>query len=91
MHVRLPNSFIKRDQWINLCIDLNSITEECFSKNSKNQTNGGRVRSRGDSESRSIAKKGNAKLNNEAALLYQAASPNVTMNSRNGFKSIEYV
>jgi len=31
MHVRIPNSCIKRNQWVNLCIDLDSFTRECFS------------------------------------------------------------
>lgn len=30
MHVRIPNSFIKRETWLNLSIDLNSITKEVF-------------------------------------------------------------
>ena len=32
MHARIPNCFIKRDQWINLCLDIQSFTKECFSK-----------------------------------------------------------
>lgn len=31
-HCRMPSSFIKKDVWVNLCIDLNSIVEECFSQ-----------------------------------------------------------
>ena len=30
MHVRIPNTFIKRDTWLNLCLDLNSIAKEVF-------------------------------------------------------------
>ena len=32
MHARIPNAHIKRDQWINLCIDIQSFVKECFSK-----------------------------------------------------------
>jgi hypothetical protein len=32
MHSRIPNSLVKRNQWINLCIDIQSFTNECFAK-----------------------------------------------------------
>ena len=53
MHARIPNCFIKRDQWINLCLDLQSFTKECFSKPSNPPT---RTRSR-EVESRSKVQK----------------------------------
>ena len=32
MHARIPNSSIKRNQWLNLCIDMQSFLNECFGK-----------------------------------------------------------
>ena len=32
MHVRIPNSMIVREKWVNLCIDVNSFINGCFSK-----------------------------------------------------------
>ncbi len=32
MHARIPNSLIRRNQWLNLCIDIQSFTNECFTK-----------------------------------------------------------
>lgn len=34
MHARIPNSIIKRNQWLNLCIDMQSFVNECFAKQS---------------------------------------------------------
>jgi hypothetical protein len=39
MHARIPNSIIKRNQWLNLCIDMQSFMNECFGK----QSTGGSV------------------------------------------------
>lgn len=50
MHARIPNCFIKRDQWINLCLDIQSFTKECFSTKQANPA--ARTRSR-DVETRS--------------------------------------
>lgn len=48
MHVRIPNAHIKRDQWINLCIDLQSIVKDCFSSKSVDTgAKGPRANSRG--------------------------------------------
>lgn len=47
MHVRIPNAYIKRDQWINLCIDLQSIVKESFSSKSGENSKGPRAHSRG--------------------------------------------
>ena len=50
MHARIPNGSIKRNQWLNLCIDMQSFLNECFAKQqpgsvssgvSSSQTNGG--------------------------------------------------
>ena len=30
MHARIPNSAIKRNTWLNLCVDMQSFTNECF-------------------------------------------------------------
>jgi hypothetical protein len=32
MHARVPNSSIKRNQWLNLCIDVQSFMNEIFGK-----------------------------------------------------------
>ena len=32
MHARIPNSSIKRNQWLNLGIDMQSFMNECFGK-----------------------------------------------------------
>jgi len=86
MHARVPNTFIKRDQWVNLCIDLGSFAEECFSSPSKKPggTQGSlRNRSRGDSEG--PRKQGQQKVENAAnAYNIQSSIP-----QRNGFKCLE--
>lgn len=74
MHVRIPNSFIKRDQWINLCIDLNSFTRECFSTGpAKNATpmqqtalSRGSFRSNSKSEAEKVIKSSNLKKQNSS-------------------------
>ena len=63
MHVRIPNAYIKRDQWINLCIDLQSIVKECFSHKSpatEKAGGGPRTNSRGNVESRGTNNKKNS-------------------------------
>jgi len=34
MHARIPNLIIKRNTWLNLCIDIQSFVNECFGGNS---------------------------------------------------------
>jgi hypothetical protein len=38
MHARIPNLFLKKNQWLNLCIDVQSFVNECFSKPTAQQT-----------------------------------------------------
>ena len=38
MHARIPNSSIKRNQWLNLGIDMQSFVNECFGKQSGGST-----------------------------------------------------
>lgn len=30
-HIKGPSSFVRRDTWLNFCIDLDSFVSECFS------------------------------------------------------------
>jgi hypothetical protein len=46
MHARIPNCFIKRDQWVNLCIDVQSFTRELFSKQTAARTRSREVENR---------------------------------------------
>jgi hypothetical protein len=32
MHARIPNNIIKKNQWLNLCIDVQSFVNDCFNK-----------------------------------------------------------
>ena len=40
MHARIPNSSIKRSQWLNLCIDMQSFTNECFGRTAVGSVSG---------------------------------------------------
>ena len=40
MHARIPNSVIRRNQWLNLCIDMQSFMNECFGKQVGGSVNG---------------------------------------------------
>jgi len=32
MHARVPNQLFRRNQWVNLCIDVASFVNECFTQ-----------------------------------------------------------
>lgn len=53
-HCKMPSSFIQRDQWVNFCIDLNSIVEECFSGTPASNKEGNRSGSQGKNESSKV-------------------------------------
>ncbi len=38
MHARIPNSSVRRNQWLNLCIDMQSFMNECFGKQAHTPT-----------------------------------------------------
>lgn len=38
MHARIPNGIVKRNMWLNLCIDIQSFVNECFGKTSQYNT-----------------------------------------------------
>mgnify|MGYP001594146034 FL=1 len=40
MHTRIPNGSIKRNQWLNLCIDMQSFANECCSYQNKGNNGG---------------------------------------------------
>lgn len=106
MHVRIPNSFIKRDQWINLCIDLNSFTRECFGtgppKNPapmQQAISRGSFRSNSKSEAEKMMKSSNLKKQNSSiqpdpssAYGGQASSPKTNKSAKaNGYKYLEQI
>ena len=33
MHARIPNAMVARERWVNICIDVNSFVQSCFSRN----------------------------------------------------------
>ena len=33
MHARIPNGMVVRERWVNVCIDVNSFVQSCFSRN----------------------------------------------------------
>ena len=45
MHARVPNSSVKRNQWLNLCIDMQSFMNEIFGKASGSSVSGNSVAS----------------------------------------------
>lgn len=50
-HLKGPSSFVRRDAWLNLCVDLDSFVSECFS-NTQPKTQGVRTVSQGRVEGR---------------------------------------